>query len=354
MKPTIEQVYPDKDTNEHLIKMFQLIDYRRQNPLKWYRTEYRTDEYVYNELHHIIPRAYCKYHNYDLDNSDEGTIRLRYAEHVLIHVYLKRYFLEKKDYDVAYANAKTIQYMCGKNKDYISKVNGINTEEQKQILDLLQSNREDYAKASKHQMNSMSSEKLQTKSINQSKRMHEFWNNMSDDERHQYVSKIKDGINSRSQDEKDLQYKNVAKTRSNWSDEMKQQVALNTSKTSSKTWNSYSAEEYEQRKKNISAGTKKAMEKLDKEKWKQSRIQAAKTLSRTCQNRTQAEKEQITKNYQKFHIGSKAMSNDTTHHWRYVATVDQQKYLDMGYVFGNHSKEWILQGLQKIGPGRFG
>jgi len=50
--------------------------------------------------------------------------------------------------------------MCGKNKDYISKVNGINTEEQKQILDLLQSNREDYAKASKHQINSMSSEKL--------------------------------------------------------------------------------------------------------------------------------------------------------------------------------------------------
>ncbi len=111
MKPTSDEVFPDKETNEHLIKMFQIINYRRLNPIKWCRTEYRTADYIYNELHHIIPRSYCKYHGFEIDNSNNGTVRLRFAEHILVHVYLKRYFFERQDYGVAYANAKTIQYM---------------------------------------------------------------------------------------------------------------------------------------------------------------------------------------------------------------------------------------------------
>ena len=47
------------------------------------------------------------------------------------------------------------------------------------------------------------------------------------------------------------------------------------------------------------------------------------------------------------------MSNDITHHWRYVSKDEQQTYLYNGYVFGNHSKDWLKLGYVKISKGHY-
>ena len=354
MKPTIDKVFPDRETNEHLIKMFQIINYRRLNPIKWYRTEYRTADYIYNELHHIIPRSYCKYHGFEIDNSNTGTIRLRFAEHILVHVYLKQYFLERQDYNVAYANAKTIQYMCGKNQDYINKINGINQEEQNQILLQLQQNSEGIAAAAKHQFNNMTPLEKQKYRKQCSERIHKFWNEMPDKQRIQIGKNISERLNNRSQTEKDIQYSKMRKTKQNWTNEMKQRIANYSSAISSKTWASYSPEERQRRCNNISKGTKNAMAKIPAEIKAEYSKRAAKTLSENCKKRSVKRKQELHIAYGKYHIGAKAMSNDQTHHWRYVSVNEQQEYLNNGYVFGNHSKEWLKQGMVKLSKGHYG
>ena len=61
------------------------------------------------------------------------------------------------------------------------------------------------------------------------------------------------------------------------------------------------------------------MAKIDQQEWKESRQRAAKTLSNNCKVRTTERRKELAVNYARYHVGSKAMSNPLTHHWRYVS-----------------------------------
>lgn len=354
MKATIEEVFPDKDSNTFLIQMFEIIEYRKRHPLQKIKYEERGEDYIYNERHHIIPQNYCKYHNVEVDESSEGTVNLKFSEHILVHLLLKKYFLEKKDYDVGYANAKTISYMCGKNKDYIEKVEGINQNDRNLILEILDSNKQDLALASKHQFEKMSDEEKSNFSRKRSIASFNFWKTTSDEYRKQFGNTISNSLRNRPQEKKDLQYKHAADTRANWDQDMKDKVAQSSSEVSSRTWRSYSEEERKDRCDNISKGTKTAMDKISPER-KAEMIRKSKIgLAKAIANRSEERTKEISETHRKYHTGSRAMSNDDIHHWRYVCKDEQDAYLKNGYVFGKHDKIWQAQGMVKIGPGRYG
>lgn len=142
-------------------------------------------------------------------------------------------------------------------------------------------------------------------------------------------------------------------TNANKSQQEKDLIFKHASKAQLKVWSSMTDEQRKQRAKNISEGTKKAMAKIDQQEWKESRQRAGKTLSDKCKARTVERREELAVNYARYHVGSKAMSNPLTHHWRYVSEDQQDSYLKNGYVFGNLSKEWIAQGYVKVAKGRY-
>lgn len=54
-------VFPEsqRKTNKWLIKIIDLIEYRRKNPLSYIPLlKDRPKNYIYNENHHIIPRCW--------------------------------------------------------------------------------------------------------------------------------------------------------------------------------------------------------------------------------------------------------------------------------------------------------
>lgn len=112
-------------------------------------------------------------------------------------------------------------------------------------------------------------------------------------------------------------------------------------------------EERLRRLNNISIGTRHAMLNIDPIIRRDQINRAAKTLSKNCKARSEERKAELAVNYAKYHIGSKAMSNPETHHWRYVSKEQQPHYLKMGYIFGNLSKEWIKSGYVKIAKGKY-
>lgn len=142
-------------------------------------------------------------------------------------------------------------------------------------------------------------------------------------------------------------------TNANKSQQEKDLIFKHASKAQKAVWSSMTDEQRKQRAKNISEGTKKAMAKIDQQEWKESRRRAAQTLSDNCKARTEERREELAINYARYHIGSRAMSNPLTHHWRYVSEDEQPEYLKNGYVFGNLSKEWIKQGYVKVAKGRY-
>lgn len=142
-------------------------------------------------------------------------------------------------------------------------------------------------------------------------------------------------------------------TNANKTQQEKDLIFKHASKAQLKVWSSMTDEQRKQRAKNISEGTRKAMAKIDPYAWKESRKHAAKTLSDKCKARSEERRAEVSANHAKYHIGSKAMSNPLTHHWRYVSENEQAEYLKNGYVFGNLSKDWIAQGYVKVSKGRY-
>lgn len=247
---TIDTVYPDKESNPILVEMFQIIDFRKHNQLKFIpkRQVKHNNDYTQCRRHHIIPKCYYKYFNIQADNSSKNLICLTHDEHSRVHELLTKYYEHDNSALGHYlygCNKKAYILMCADNKTY----------------------------------------KL--------------------------------------------------------------------SETTKNTWNNYSAEQRKQRCDNISNGTKTAMANIPSNIRQDQIKRAAQTLSINCAKRTATRKAELHQSYGKYHIGSKAMSNDITHHWRYVSKDEQQTYLQNGYVFGNHSKDWLKLGYVKISKGHY-
>ena len=341
--PTLDIVFPDRHTNPILIEMFKLIKFRQQHQLVKNKT--------YCEKHHIIPRCFSKYHGYDIDNSAENIVYLSYIEHVKIHIYLKDYFLAKHDYNVGFANAKAITYMLGKNK---SSIHELTQADEQWLNNIAEQNKPFNKAATQHQIQKMSdAEKIQFRKAC-SEASKKFWQNATDSYRKEFGKTVSNALLSRTQEEKDLQYQHMLETKANWDTDMKNYIKQLTSELSLSVWNSYDEDQYNARCTNISIGTKKAMAKLSPEKKAEMAKKAGINWKKAYAKKSQQEKNKINKKKAKYHLDSKAMSNDLTHHWRYVAAKDQQAYLEKGYVFGNHVKIWLEQGLVKLKPGYYG
>lgn len=85
--------FPDLDTNPFLRQMFDLINFRRTNQLhtrQW--CQIHNQQFIYNECHHIIPRAWFKMNKFPIDNSSSNIVRLTATEHATIHILLKKYY----------------------------------------------------------------------------------------------------------------------------------------------------------------------------------------------------------------------------------------------------------------------
>lgn len=158
---------------------------------------------------------------------------------------------------------------------------------------------------------------------------------------------------NRSPEEKKKILERRLQTNTNKSQKEKDLIFKHASIAQRNVWRSLTNEQRKQRNKNISKGTKKAMAKIDPQKWKESRMRGGKTLSNVCKTRSNERRKELSKHYAKYHIGSKAMSNPITHHWRYVSKDEQNQYLQNGYIFGNLSKEWVAQGYIKKTKGKY-
>lgn len=64
--------------NEYLDKYIRLVERHKHSPV------YRGDV----NLHHIVPKAWFKLNNRDVDNDPSNLVTLRYREHVLAHYFL--------------------------------------------------------------------------------------------------------------------------------------------------------------------------------------------------------------------------------------------------------------------------
>lgn len=104
----LDRVYPNRNSNIYLLEMFKIIKFRRENPLVYLPVCKRTQSYIYNEEHHIVPRAWFKINHTVVDNSKWNLIRLSFKEHLIIHILLKRYFKEVGDHKLAKASTKAI------------------------------------------------------------------------------------------------------------------------------------------------------------------------------------------------------------------------------------------------------
>lgn len=130
------------EDNEYLDKYVELIESNRDTK----KEKFKTDR------HHIIPKAYFKYKNIELDNSKDNFVYLLYKNHVLAHYYLAK--CSKNDY-IRYCNECAVNYT-------ISKLTKQSDVEIIESLDGWQKFKEDYMllKSTKHKnwYNSLSEE----------------------------------------------------------------------------------------------------------------------------------------------------------------------------------------------------
>ena len=117
---TIEIAFPDKETNTNLIKMFKIINFRQKNQLKYIQPLKRQSDYVYCELHHIIPKSLYRLYDLPIDNSVANTIYLTYVEHIKVHLFLRDYYKECNNLAMYHAMADAVRYFGGLDLEKIS------------------------------------------------------------------------------------------------------------------------------------------------------------------------------------------------------------------------------------------
>ena len=109
--------------NKWIQKMYAILDNRRIHPLVQIKyNALKPKDYIYCELHHIIPKSWFRQRKLQIDNSQENIIALTAIEHLKVHGYLRNYFDEIGDIKQKYANADAINRMCKGNQEFIDAV----------------------------------------------------------------------------------------------------------------------------------------------------------------------------------------------------------------------------------------
>ena len=134
-KITFEKAFPEKETNSNLIQMFNIINSRKKNPLHKHSIKDSDQKnYIYCEKHHIIPVSWYKSNKFEPDNSDYNTVNLTFQEHVLVHVFLKKYYRDIDNFYMFGAMAKSITRICYGNQMKINLLEYGSKEEKDTIL----------------------------------------------------------------------------------------------------------------------------------------------------------------------------------------------------------------------------
>lgn len=167
MNISIATVYPDKASNPYLIEMFQLIAFRRANPLTFIRAcrknkqpkyvKQKHIEYIPCQKHHIIPKCVFNFYHLKIDESFENTIYLTKSEHAKVHRLLQKYYESKpqKTHEIFYyigGNRKAANLLDAIQKPAKSSWEAYNEEQRQQRC-------KNISIGTKHAMTSFSKEK---------------------------------------------------------------------------------------------------------------------------------------------------------------------------------------------------
>ena len=227
----IEDVFPliDQQSNEYLIKAFDIIHKRQQNVLPYIqKVKNRPANYVQVRQHHIIPRSYFYQHKLDVDSSNYNMVNVTVYEHAVIHYCYAQYFKAKGDLYMFAAMAKSINYMKSTDLKYFLDLPDDNLDKQAYI-ELLD-------------------KQAELISLAQSYTSSNWWKSMSNEQKQKRSQKIKTTISNWSDEKrkrhKELAAKNSQETRKNWTDDKKQKYSEHASKVQKKRWNSMSDQTY--------------------------------------------------------------------------------------------------------------
>ena len=121
----IIDIFPecDQQNNYWLKQAFDIIKYRQQNPLKYIsHKDRRPSDYIYCHEHHIIPKHVYKHLNKSIDNSKQNLVTVSVEEHVKLHYFYAKYFLERSENEhnelwhfLAFANACAVNFALNTN-----------------------------------------------------------------------------------------------------------------------------------------------------------------------------------------------------------------------------------------------
>lgn len=95
--------------------MFKIIEHRRKESLTFVKPSARSENYIYCERHHIIPRSWFKQNHLEQDDSDDNCIYLTFVEHIKVHIFLRDYFAAKDNKGMFYSIADALRYFSGKS-----------------------------------------------------------------------------------------------------------------------------------------------------------------------------------------------------------------------------------------------
>lgn len=177
----IDKVFADRHDNPWLIEMFKIIELRKTpgSILRKLPHKLRDKTYIEVQKHHIIPKAWYKHNNYEIDNTDDNIVLLTIAEHVKVHYYLKCYFTRNKDAYMHYAMLQSLDYTCNGNNHSLAELTTLIIDDQL-ITD------------------------IETGIIEARKLRNFYWNNLTEEQRKVHSDKLKNFYARMSTEEKQL------------------------------------------------------------------------------------------------------------------------------------------------------
>ena len=114
-----------------------VVSFYRQYPVEYHSIdECVNDHSLYTEEHHITPLWFYKQAKVEPDNSKSNIIRLPYYWHIMIHVYLCRYFRAIKDESNLIKAVNAVWCFIGRAKHHVRKCINLPTFTKTQIEEL--------------------------------------------------------------------------------------------------------------------------------------------------------------------------------------------------------------------------
>lgn len=199
----LENVFSDMN-DENFKKMYEIIKFRQNNVLKKVPVSKRDKNYVYCESHHIIPKSWFKIHKLKIDNSSCNVINLTAKEHILVHIYLRKYF-ENKNTKMFYCMTNALLKMIHGNKELLE-----NLQSDESVLQFV-ANEIEESKKHVSQIRRLSNIKFWSNLSDSDctarkqtlrERQKNFWKNMNKLERLELLQKIKLGWKNKTKEEK--------------------------------------------------------------------------------------------------------------------------------------------------------